>query len=116
VAAWPSKRVGRERGHLAIEEALELPGEHVDLVESILARNLRARPHQVIDAERIDTIWREKIALSAEDTQHLVASHDEGIRYTDAQLGGLLRDMDEHDDPIGTSSCESQPSSREASE
>ena len=45
--------------------------------------------------ERIDTIWREKIALSPEDMQHLVDSYDEGIRYTDAQLGMLLRQLEE---------------------
>jgi arylsulfatase A-like enzyme len=46
-------------------------------------------------AERIDTIWREKVALSAEDMQHLIDSYDEGIRYTDAQVGVLLRSLAE---------------------
>jgi len=45
--------------------------------------------------ERIDTLWREKTPISAEDMQHLVDSYDEGIRYTDDQLGGLLRTLEE---------------------
>jgi arylsulfatase A-like enzyme len=46
-------------------------------------------------SEAIDRIWREKIALPAEDMQHLVDSYDEGIRYTDAMLGGFLRRLAE---------------------
>jgi arylsulfatase A-like enzyme len=41
-------------------------------------------------AEALDAIWRESIEISAADLQHLVDSYDEGIRYTDAQLGQFL--------------------------
>ena len=49
----------------------------------------------VPSAERIDTIWREKVALSAEDMHHLVDSYDEGIRYPAAQVGAFLRSLEE---------------------
>jgi len=46
-------------------------------------------------SERIDTIWREKVALTAAEMQHLVDSYDEGIRYTDDRLGAFLRHLEE---------------------
>ena len=45
--------------------------------------------------KHLNAIWAGKIAPSAEDMQHLVDSYDEGIRYTDAQIGGLLRQLEE---------------------
>jgi arylsulfatase A-like enzyme len=46
-------------------------------------------------AKHLNAIWRGEIAPSAEDMQHLVDSYDEGIRYTDAKVGRLLRHLEE---------------------
>lgn len=40
--------------------------------------------------ERLDALFRAREPLPAADLQHLVDSYDEGIRYTDSQLGRFL--------------------------
>jgi arylsulfatase A-like enzyme len=44
--------------------------------------------------ERLDSIFQKQEELDPEDLQHLVDSYDEGIRYTDYQIGRLLDDLE----------------------
>jgi len=44
----------------------------------------------VATAKRLDEIFLKKIELDPVDLQHLVDSYDEGIRYTDSQIGRLF--------------------------
>jgi arylsulfatase len=43
----------------------------------------------------LNRIWLEDVELGAEDLRHIEARYDEGIRWTDAQLGDFLRWLDE---------------------
>jgi len=55
------------------------------------------RPYRgdlVPTVERLDALFLEQAALDPEDVQHLIDSYDEGIRYTDAQLGRFLDDLE----------------------
>lgn len=45
--------------------------------------------------ERLDELFLERAQLSPEDMQHLVDSYDEGIRYTDTQLGRFFDRLEE---------------------
>jgi arylsulfatase A-like enzyme len=44
--------------------------------------------------KRLDQIFLERIELDPVDLQHLVDSYDEGIRYTDAQIGRLFEELE----------------------
>lgn len=44
--------------------------------------------------ERLDAIFLEQAELDPKDRQHLIDSYDEGIRYTDTQIGRLLEDLE----------------------
>jgi arylsulfatase A-like enzyme len=44
----------------------------------------------VPSVERLEVLFRNRVRLPPKDLQHLVDSYDEGIRYTDSQLGRLF--------------------------
>ncbi len=44
--------------------------------------------------ERLDALFLEQAELDPVDVQHLVDSYDEGIRYTDAQIGRFLDELE----------------------